>query len=611
MCGIAGFFGDKKISSESIKNCQILMKNRGPDFFNLHQETISNNRSICLLHSRLSIIDLNDRSNQPYKIGDYVLVYNGEIYNYLELRKQLEEKGVKLKTNSDTEILLHFYILYGEKCVDYFDGMWSFAIYNSKKNTLFLSRDRFAEKPLYYYKAKEGIYFASEIKFIKSLSEKKFEVNKKKINQYLSFGPRSVFKNNDTFYNDIKLLGYSENLIFDNSFNLKINKYWKPKISIDKNIKKKEAIELTRKQLIKTVKLRLRADVPAAFCLSGGVDSGGLASIATKELNYKIKTFSIIDDEDERYNELSNIKKVVKDLDCEHQIINVSKNNFIQKLSKLIHYHDSPVYSLAQYLQSCLMGSIGDAGYKIAISGGGADEMFSGYYDHYLLHFNYLNGSKLYQENSKNWAKYVKPNIRNEIFRNERLFIDNPKYRNYIYDNSETLSSYLVNPEKFIFEEKNFTKDLFSNRRLNELFYEQIQPTLNNEDLNAMMYSVENRSPFLSKEMLEMCFSFSPGMLIQDGFAKYILRSALKGILIDDIRNDRQKKGFNCSIKSLINFKDEETMDYLLDPKSKIFEYVDIREFRKIFEQDLTLNYFSKFIFAFLSVKIFLDQNEN
>ena len=111
--------------------------------------------------------------------------------------------------------------------------------------------------------------------------------------------------------------------------------------------------------------------------------------------------------------------------------------------------------------------------------------------------------------------------------------------------------------------------------------------------------------------MLELCFSFSPGMLIHDGFAKYILRSALKGVLIDDIRNDRQKKGFNCSIKSLINFKDQDTMNYLLDPKSKIFEYINILEFKKIFDKDLTLNYFSKFIFAFLSVKIFLDKNEN
>ena len=568
---------------------------------------ISDEKSIYLLHSRLSIIDLNSRSNQPFIIGDYILIFNGEIYNYLELKEKLIEKGIKLYTSSDTEILLNYYIIYGEKCVDYFDGMWSFAIFDNKNKMLFLSRDRFAEKPLYYFISEEGIYFGSEISFIKSLSGKQFSINSKKINRLLSFGPISIFKDNKTFYNDIKLLGYSENLECNYKNKIRVTKYWNQEVKINKNISSQEAISLTRDLLIETVKLRIRADVPAAFCLSGGIDSGGLASIAVKKLNCKIKTFSIID-EDFRYNEENNVKKVVKDLNCENEIIHISKENFIDNLSNLIKYHDSPVYSLAQYLQSCLINSIKNSGYKVAISGTASDELFSGYYDHYLMHLKYLENSPNYEKNSKNWKKYVEPQIRNEIFKNEKLFINDPNYREYIYDHSQTLSKYLNKPEKYNFIEKNFTSDLFSNRRLNELFYEQVQPTLNNEDLNSMMYSVENRSPFLNKKLFDLCFSFSPELLINNGYSKHILRSALKDILVDDIRTDRVKKGFNCSIKTLIDFQNKDVINYLFDSKSKIFDYVNIDEFKKIFNEDLKKNHFSKFIFVFLSTKIFLDK---
>ena len=213
MCGIAGFFGNRKIDKNNIYKTLTLMKNRGPNFSNFFEKNFGDKISIYLLHSRLSIIDLKQRSNQPFVIGDHIIVFNGEIYNYIELRKRLIEKGVKLKTNSDTEVLLNYFILYGEKCVDYFDGMWAFAIFNNKTKKLFLSRDPFGEKPLYFYKDKYGIFFGSEIKFIKNLSEKDFEKNSSKINRYLSFGARSLFKDNESFYNNVFSVKNSENIL--------------------------------------------------------------------------------------------------------------------------------------------------------------------------------------------------------------------------------------------------------------------------------------------------------------------------------------------------------------------------------------------------------------
>ena len=148
--------------------------------------------------------------------------------------------------------------------------------------------------------------------------------------------------------------------------------------------------------------------------------------------------------------------------------------------------------------------------------------------------------------------KNVEPHIRNEVFKKENLFIENPNYRDYVYDQHETLSKYLNAPLKEKFKETKFSDDLFSNRRLNELFYEQVQPTLNNEDLNSMMYSVENRSPFLNKKLFDFCYSISPGILIDKGYTKSILREFMKGILQEDIRLDRVKKGLTAQLKHLL-----------------------------------------------------------
>lgn len=606
MCGIAGYFGKSLISKNIINKTLKNMKERGPDFSNYFSRSHTNNLFIYLLHSRLSIIDLHPRSNQPLVIGDDIIIFNGEIYNYIELKKDLMDKKINLLTNSDTEILLQYYKIYGEKCVNYFEGMWSFAIYNTKKQRLFLSRDRFGEKPLYFYSNKNGIFFGSEIKYIINLSNQKFEPNISKVNKFLSLGYKSLFKEKDTFFIDIKQLQSSENLLCANNFLPKIKKYWFPKIKTNYKMTIDEAIENTRKLLINSIKLRMRSDVPLAFCLSGGVDSTALASIAVKELNCKIKTFSIIDSDD-RYNEMDNIKAIVSDLNCDSEIIEPSKSNFIDNLKNLIQYHKAPVATITYYIHSLLASSINKSGYKVSISGTAADEIFTGYYDHFLLHLYSTKKNNTFKENLKYWKKFISGFVRNEKLKDPNLYIKNFKYRDHIYDESNEISNYLLNPYPDNFEEKTFTKNLFSNRRLNELFHEITPLILNQEDLNSMKYSIENRSPFLDRNLFEHAFSIPEPMLIQKGYGKYILRESLKGILNDKIRLDRQKKGFNASINSLLNFDDKETMDYLLNPNSPIFNLVNLKKFEKLLKNEHIPNYKSKFIFSFLSAKIFLE----
>jgi len=203
MCGVAGYIGKARIDKDRVTETLDLMENRGPDhrdWVSFHERDVN----IALLHSRLSIIDLDERANQPFTIGDCTLVFNGEIYNYIEIRKELKKNGVRFKTHSDTEVLLQAYLVCGEKCVDKFEGMWSFALYDQRKGKLFLSRDRFGEKPLYFFNNVDGFYFGSEIKFIKMLSGKSFSVNYQHLYRYLVNGYKSLYKTEDTFFEKIR-----------------------------------------------------------------------------------------------------------------------------------------------------------------------------------------------------------------------------------------------------------------------------------------------------------------------------------------------------------------------------------------------------------------------
>ena len=283
MCGIAGYIGKKCIEGNKINDTLSLMKRRGPDHNN-YSSIKYHDTNIYLLHSRLSILDLDQRSNQPYTIGDYTVVFNGEIYNYIEVREQLKKQGHSFATESDTEVLLKSYIEYGEDCVKYFEGMWAFAIWDAKVGQIFLSRDRFAEKPLYLLKTNHGVYFASEVKFINKLYNKPLVINQKHLLRYLGLGYKSLYKGEDTFFNEVTEIKYANNYVIYANLKVKNYRYWAPKCNIDDGMSIEDAIEGSRHHLIESLKIRLRSDVPMAFCLSGGVDSASSVSIKLPEL---------------------------------------------------------------------------------------------------------------------------------------------------------------------------------------------------------------------------------------------------------------------------------------------------------------------------------------
>ena len=607
MCGISGFISDKNyIKKNSINSTLDLMGRRGPDAKNYYIEDNSS-KQIGLLHTRLNIIDLNDRSNQPFRDGNFILIFNGEIYNYIELRNILKKK-YNFKTDSDTEVLIKCYQEYGEHCVDHFVGMWSFAIWDLKNKKLFLSRDPFGEKPLYFFKTEKCFFFGSEIKFIKSLCNINFDKNRELLHDNLFLGYKSLNKSNKTFYNNIYSLENSHNLSIDLNLNLKKKKYWQPNISLKNNMSSDEASEGVNFYLLNSLRIRMRSDVPIAFCLSGGVDSGLLASHAKKSLNKDISTFSIIDD-DERYNEKDNIEIICKDLKSDTNFINLKKENkiFLDRLKQLTKYHDGPIATLSYYIHSFLSEGISKNNFKVSISGTGADELFTGYFEHFLLHLQTLSNSEFFEENLKDWEKFIKPNIRNEFLKDPLIYIKNPKYRDNIYEKNFNLIKYSIFSNNNEFKENHYTDELLRNRMLNELFHEVVPVILKHDDLNSMYFSIENRSPYLDRDLLNFSLTIPPNLLINNGFQKKVLRDSAKGVLNENIRNFRQKKGFNASINSVIDLNDQDIYNFIFDENSEISELINLNQLKKDIKKDFIPNHISKMIFSILTTKMFME----
>ncbi len=605
MCGIAGYIGKATIDLARIDDTLGLMRNRGPDNCD-YMYIRMGDVNVLLLHSRLSIIDLEARSNQPLTTGDCTIIFNGEIYNYIELRNQLEEEGVFFQTESDTEVLLQCYIKYGEECVNYFEGMWSFAIYDRRNAKLFLSRDRFAEKPLYYYSTPDGIFFASEVKFIQSLKGNRLEVNYQQILRYLVNGYKSLYKTEETFFIGLKELPNAGNMVIDQDLKSILSQYWIPSWT-PKKMSKKEAIEEFRLRLLQSIKIRLRADVPLAFCLSGGVDSASIVSIAAKVFNYNVATFSIIDP-DERYNEYENIRATVDDLGCQHTSIELQPEQPFQRLKTLVQYHDAPVYTISYYIHSFLSEAISDNGYHVACSGTGLDELVTGYYDHFNLYMYEMRHSPCYNKYLKDWRRHPGRFVRNPHLKNPELYFNQPDFRGHIYLNNDEFAGLLKVDFSEDFTEKMYADSLLRNRMMNELFHEGSRVILHEDDLNSMLYSIENRSPFLDSKLYEISYSIPNEYLIQDGYGKYILREAVKGILNEKVRTDSRKVGFNASFSSLVDLNEKENRDWLLGD-GRIFELIDRNKFEPLLSMNPMPNSYSKFMFYFLNAKIFLDLN--
>lgn len=607
MCGIAGCLINRTLQKELINKALYSMKSRGPDNQNIYFEKFSENY-LYLLHSRLSIIDLNSRSNQPFKYKNYTVIFNGEIYNFKKLRNELISFGYKFKTQSDTEVLIKSFSHWNVKCFSKFVGMWAIAIWDNKEKKIFLSRDRFGEKPLYYIYNNNELYFASEVQTLKIIYNKTLEVNKKKISDFLFKGYKFLYKDNSTFIKNIKELEGSKYLVF-NTKKLIEKKYWFPKYAPDNKLKYQDVVNETQSLIEQSVGRCLISDVPLSIMLSGGIDSAAILGIAKKKFNKDVKSFSIID-KDNRYNELENIllsTKYLKNKNYKIYLNKRSEKNF-EDLISLVNYHYKPVLTISSFLSSMLTKKIKSHRIKVNLTGIGADEIFTGYYDHTLYYLNSISKKNFFFKNFNFWKKNYKKNIRNPFLKNENYILKDKYFRSHIIETNKEIFEYSNKKITRNFEEKFFTKNVLRNRMMNECFYETL-PILNNQDdLNHMYNSIENRCPFLDRDLVEFLLKVPSEYLMYNGYTKNILRDSCSDYIDKNVVYDTRKRGFNATVQSVFDLKNKNIKNYLLNSKSEIFEYINFDKFEQLLSKKKYLNSESKFIFSAISTMFFLEQ---
>jgi asparagine synthase (glutamine-hydrolysing) len=367
-----------------------------------------------------------------------------------------------------------------------------------------------------------------------------------------------------------------------------------------------EAVDAARTRLIRSVELRLRSDVPLAFCMSGGVDSNSLIGIARRVFDYDVHGFTIVNT-DTRYDEQDLVEHVVEQLDIRHTAIPVDTSDFLPRLRALVRQHDAPVYTISYYAHSLLMEGMARHGYRIAVSGTGADELFTGYYDHHLAYLYEIRDTALWPSAREAWARHIRPLVRNPFLASADLFIENPGFRDHIFLDADEFSGLLELPFREAFTEARFTDSLLRNRMLNELLHEIVPVILHEDDLNAMYFSIENRSPYLDRDLAELCHRIPSEHLVRDGRAKAVLRDAMRGIVPDRVLDCHRKVGFNAPIFSFLDAGHPEVRAVLLDD-SPIFEHVKREAIEELIGRPDLPNSQSKFVFYFLSAKLFLEE---
>ncbi len=556
MCGITGvlFFNNDYVDKDLLKQMNNTISYRGPD-----GEGYFIDKNIGLGHRRLAIIDLSENGKQPMSNEDESIwiVFNGEIYNFQELRKQLEEKKHIFKSNTDTEIIIHLYEEYGEKCLGFLRGMFAFAIWDSNKKQLFLARDRFGKKPLVYYIDNERIIFASEIKAIIEDSSVKRIIDNNALSHYLSFGyipaPLSIF-------NNIKKLLPAHYMIIENTGNIIIKKYWDVKFNetnFSEEYYSKKILEL----IDESTRIRMISDVPLGAFLSGGIDSSTVVAMMSKNSNIPIKTFSI-GSEEESYNELKYARIIAEEFNTEHKEF-VVKPNAIDILPKLVWYYNEP-YSDSSALPSYYLAKLTKRYVTVALNGDGGDENFGGY-DRYAIE----KAMNIYNIIGLN--KVIKPIIhsipepltyKNRIRQMKRFVNVSNLNKDERYVN--LLTTFDENEKDKIFIENRFGEsnnlmiqemnNCNSKDQLNKILYIDMKRYLPDDllvkmDVATMANSLETRSPLLDNILTEFMFTV-PTRLKLNGFnKKYILKRTLTGIIPKKIIH-RKKQGFGIPLGS-------------------------------------------------------------
>ncbi|MGL5938025.1 MAG: asparagine synthase (glutamine-hydrolyzing) [Phocaeicola sp.] len=541
MCGISGIIklNDQKVEESRMRLMMEKMRHRGPN-----DESLFMHHNVGLGFLRLSILDLSMAGRQPMQdeTERYTIIFNGEIFNYIELREELLQMGVSFKSNTDTEVLLQCYIKYGEASLHKFNGMFAFVIYDKLHRKIFGARDRFGVKPLYYYQNETEFIFASEIRSIISVYNQPNQANEEAIFDYLAFNRTDQTTN--TFFKGVQKIAHGCCFTIEN--NQFTTKQWyqlKEKI-------KKEKITPAQYQLLllDAIKLRLRSDVPVGVCLSGGIDSSAITSLLLKKLGCTtINSFSAIYEQGDKADESSYINLYKEELKNMHFIYPTAET-LKEDLAHFVLLHAEPIPSTGPYAQYQVFKKAKEK-VTVTLDGQGADEELGGYHYFYGFYFKELLASWKIGKLCKELVAYTRIHRSLYGLKTFLFFLLPQRYRTEL---RVTNRKYITTSFYQKILKSGYTstiENLYSSKSLKEAllnhFEYKLEHLLKWNDINSMAHSVESRTPFLDYRVVEQTLSLPAHEIIANGYTKSILRESLKGILPEQIRMRKDKKGFD------------------------------------------------------------------
>jgi len=578
MCGIVGLWATdgRLLDANIVKNATRLISHRGPDDERyLWVDTASGSwkeddpatlkADLAFGFRRLSILDLSSAGNQPMNFdgGQYWIAFNGEIYNYIELRDELRANGYIFRSDSDTEVILAAYAAWGEACLSRFNGMWAFALWDTQQRQLFCARDRLGVKPFYYAWRDRRFSFASEIKAVLPLMACSPSANAAVIYDFLVNGWTDHTQ--ETFFQDVYQLLPGHYLVVKDG-QLSTHCYWK--LDPDYRVElpsDADYVEHFLALFTDAVRIHLRSDVSIGTCLSGGLDSSSIVHIANRLLvdehtlpehlvGERQKTFSACF-EDARFDERPYIQQVLSVTGAEANLVFPSGSRLIDVLPKLIWHQDEPFGSTSLFAQWSVMERVAERGVKVLLDGQGADELLAGYHPYFNYFWGTLarsgNWGKLFQEISAYRKKYPISSWRvllgigknfapPSLVRWARRFRREGVNRGAVGLNTDFAQQFRHRFYTPLIWRGNWFEDYLHD----DLVTHSLPALLRYEDRNSMAHSVEARVPFLDYRLVEFIAGLPPKQKIHNATTKVILRQAMQGILPEKVRQRRDKMGF-------------------------------------------------------------------
>lgn len=622
MCGFVGIINKNKqeVNSELLQKMATTIHHRGPD-----EDGVFIEKNIGFFHKRLSIIDLST-GQQPMTFNDCTIVFNGEIYNYIELRQELIKKNHQFKTTSDTEVLLHLYLEYGDAFVNMLNGMFAFIILDKSNNKLLVARDHFGIKPLYWYRDDNKIVFGSEIKALLAHPEITAIPDDENLCEYLTFqfimGTGTMFKNilkiQPGHYVTIDLQNWKTDEV----------KYWIPDFNIDHYHTEEYFIAELQKILDETISQQLRSDVPIGTYLSGGLDSSLVTIMASKILNKPFKCFSGAFNEGPEFNELEYARVAAKAANAELFEVFPTEQEFIDLLPKLIYHLDEPVAGpglFPQYIVSRLAAKH----VKVILGGQGGDEIFGGYARYMIAYLEQAIKGAINQTNEEDEhivsLASILPNLPSlkqyipmmkGFWKADAFEPMDRRYYNLLNRMGST-SNFLHTDikakcqDEIIFKKfAHYFNDPDTKSYFNKMTHFDMQGSLPGllqvEDRVSMSVSIESRVPLLDRRIVDLISKMPAGMKFKGGEMKYLLKKAVKNIMPEKIMKRKDKMGFPVPLHLWSKTKGKDfMMDVLLSKKAKERNIINTQHIEKIISEEQP---FSRGLWGILSLELWYNE---